>query len=86
MYDELRAALDVLINAAGPIPMTKRNDNLTQQQIRLRDSVVLLRDWIDEEDFWSKNLPREETPRVPRASVRGDGQDRYKIWKKEAGH
>ena len=74
-----REALYNIIVSLGPIPQTSRNDNLSPEQVRLRDSIRTLQDLIlRENDEGIK-------PRV-RIEQRGDGKDRIDTWKRETGH
>lgn len=47
-----REALYWMIQKLGPIPVTKRDDNLSYEEIRLREAVSVLMDCIPEEHMF----------------------------------
>ena len=97
-----REALYYVCVALGPQPKTKRDDNLTHNEARLRDAVKVLQNFVTYhadadrdlpetvEDFVHvdpKTWPKDEFVHVkPRKSVRGDGKDRLETWRNELIH
>ena len=79
-----REALYNVCVALGPIPETNRDDNLTAEEVKLRDSIRVLQNFV---------LYRETDSLGPLVSPsgddgvhvrpRGDGKDRIEQWKKE---
>jgi hypothetical protein len=55
-----REALYHLVIELGPVPNTTRNDNLSPKEIRLRDSVDVLKNLIVESES-NTSLQSEET-------------------------
>ena len=54
-----REALYHLVMELGPVPQTKRDDNLTPKEATLRDSVNTLKDLIDSNE--SQTLASDDT-------------------------
>ena len=90
-----REALYNICVELGPMPQTNRDDNLTAKEVRLRDSVRTLQNFILYHDDSTREVPKtaneyihqdDYIPKPSRASVRGSGKDRIETWKKEAGH
>ena len=52
-----REALYNLCLVLGPIPQTNRNDNLSPNEVRLRDSVRALQNFIDYHDDRDLHIP-----------------------------
>ena len=52
-----REALYNLCLVLGPIPQTNRDDNLSASEVRLRDSVRALQNFIDYHDDRKLNIP-----------------------------
>ncbi len=90
-----REALYYICLELGPAA-TKRDDNLTPKEIRLRDSIRALQNFIDYHDDSAHDLPETveefvhvrplgpEVPMVrPRETVRGSGKQRLDTWKQE---
>ena len=52
-----REALYNLCLVLGPIPQTNRDDNLSAAEVRLRDSIRALQNFIDYHDDSKLNIP-----------------------------
>ena len=84
-----REALYHIILTLGPVPATNRDDNLTPQEVKLRDSVRTLQNFITYHDDSARPVPNmkvnwvDEAQPVQRTATRGDGKDRLDTWKKE---
>ena len=86
-----REALYNIIVALGPVPRTNRNDNLTPDEVRLRDSVRTLQNFITYHDDSKRDIPSTQldwvddsaSPRRVRKEQRGDGKDRIDTWREE---
>ena len=70
-----REALYYIILELGPVPQTNRDDNLTRQEIRLRDAVRTLQDLIHEHDH-PEAVKDDYVPKP-------QGKDRIEKWKRE---
>lgn len=90
-----RDALQYLLERSGmTMPMTVRDDNLTQEQVKLRESVQCLRELIQEKEAQTDDYVanarkyedykfRLEEVSAPREEKRGSGKQRIDTWKKE---
>ena len=84
-----REALYYICLELGPA-QTIRDDNLTAREVRLRDSIRALQNFIDYHDDTTNRIPDSANEYVhhddyvPRATDRGDGKERLENWKKEA--
>lgn len=86
-----REALYHVCVALGPQPKTKRDDNLTYQEARLRDAVKVLQNFVTYHADADREIPVSANEYVhhddyiarPRAEHRGDGKDRIETWKNE---
>ena len=78
-----REALYYICLELGPA-QTIRDDNLTPKEIRLRDSIRALQNFIDYHDDRSHDIPdsANEYRHFDRAGV--EGKDRLEAWKEEA--
>ena len=61
-----REALYNLCLVLGPIPQTNRNDNLSAAEVRLRDSVRALQNFIDYHDDSKLSIPDSAEEYRPR--------------------
>jgi len=52
-----REALYNVVLSLGPIPSTERNENLSAAEVRLRDSVRALQNFIEYHDDSKLNIP-----------------------------
>ena len=93
-----REALYYICLELGPQAKTSRDENLTPKEVRLRDSIRALQNFIDYHDDSAHTIPSSATEygqadpngtkddyvaRPYRRSVRGDGKDRLATWKSE---
>ena len=84
-----REALYYICLELGPAT-TNRNENLTEKEVRLRDSIRTLQNFILYHDDSTHTIPDSANEYVhhddyvPRATQRGDGKERLENWKKEA--
>ena len=78
-----REALYYICLELGPA-QTIRDDNLTPKEIRLRDSIRSLQNFIDYHDDRTHDIPdsANEYRHFDRAGV--EGKDRLEAWKEEA--
>ena len=78
-----REALYYICLELGPA-QTIRDDNLTPKEIRLRDSIRALQNFIDYHDDRTHDIPdsANEYRHFDRAGV--EGKDRLEAWKEEA--
>ena len=85
-----REALYYICVELGPQPATKRDDNLTAREARLRDAIRTLQNFVTYHDDSELSIPdsaneyQHHDDYVPRATDRGDGKERLENWKKEA--
>ena len=74
-----RDALQFLLERTGTImPMTVRDDNLSIEQIKLRNSVSVLRELIQEHEATTD----DQEPNPTKRQIR-DGRDRIESWKED---
>ena len=52
-----REALYYICIELGPVAKTNRTDNLTEKEVRLRDSIRALQNFIDYHDDQALNIP-----------------------------
>ena len=79
-----REALYYICLELGPIAETNRDDNLTERERRLRDSIRALQNFIHYHDDTSLNLPDSATEYGQREpDGRGDGKDRIDAWRRD---
>jgi hypothetical protein len=94
-----REALYYVCLELGPVANTQRDDNITPDEVRLRDAVRTLQNFVRYHDDADKYLPASVDefvriqprpagnsvliPPTPRASNRGDGKERLDTWKEE---
>ena len=82
-----REALYNIIVELGPMPRTNRDDNLSPEEIRLRDSIRVLQNFIRYHDDSNLKIPDSANEyignpsRLPRKGV--EGKDRIETWKNE---
>ena len=78
-----REALYYICLELGPQAKTKRDENLTEKEVRLRDSIRALQNFIDYHDDSDLKIPdsANEYKHYDRKGV--EGKDRLEIWKKE---
>jgi len=72
-----REALYYIILELGPVPQTNRDDNLNAKEIRLRDAVRTLQNFILYHDDANHTIPDSANEYTPH------GKDRIEKWKKE---
>ena len=85
-----REALYYICLELGPA-QTLRDDNLTAKEMRLRDSIRALQNFIDYHDDSSHDLPESVNEYIhkddyiakPRVRDGLSGKDRIEAWKKE---
>ena len=77
-----REALYYICLELGP-PKSNRNDNLTSKEIRLRDSIRALQNFIDYHDDTNHEIPdsANEYRHFEREGL--EGKDRLEAWKRE---
>ncbi len=77
-----REALYYICLELGPAA-TKRDDNLTPKEVRLRDSIRALQNFIDYHDDSKHVIPdsANEYKHFDRAGL--EGKERIEAWKKE---
>ena len=77
-----REALYYICLELGPA-QTLRDDNLTPKEVRLRDSIRALQNFIDYHDDTKHDIPdsANEYKHYDRKGV--EGKDRIEVWKKE---
>ena len=74
-----RDALQFLLERAGMVmPMTVRDDNLSVEQIKLRNSVSVLRELIQEHEATTD----DQEPSPYKRQIR-DGKERIEKWKED---
>ena len=86
-----REALYYICLELGPAN-TIRDDNLNEREVRLRDSIRALQNFIDYHDDRTHVIPDSANEYVhhddyipsPRAVERGDGKERLEKWKEES--
>lgn len=78
-----REALYYICLELGPA-QTIRDDNLTEKEIRLRDSIRALQNFIDYHDDTNHTIPdsANEYKHFDRHGI--EGKDRIEAWKEEA--
>ena len=78
-----REALYYICLELGPAN-TIRDDNLTPKEVRLRDSIRALQNFIDYHDDTAHSIPdsANEYRHIDREGV--EGKDRLEAWKEEA--
>ena len=87
-----REALYYICLELGPIAETNRDDNLNAREVRLRDSIRALQNFIDYHDDRTHVIPdsaneyQHHDDYVARPTKRGDGKQRLETWKKEVDH
>jgi hypothetical protein len=87
-----REALYYICLELGPMSeaQTNRSDNLNAREVRLRDSIRALQNFIDYHDDTTHRIPDSANEYVhhddyvPRPTKRGDGKERIETWKKES--
>ena len=79
-----REALYNICIELGPMPQTNRDDNLTDRERRLRDSIRALQNFIHYHDDSEMNLPESATEYGQNEPTgRGDGKERIETWRRE---
>ena len=74
-----RDALQFLLERTGTImPMTVRDDNLSIEQVKLRNSVSVLRELIQEHEATTD----DQEPNPNKRKIR-DGRDRIESWRED---
>jgi len=78
-----REALYYVSIALGPVPATKRDDNLTTNEARLRDAVRVLQNFVHYHNDADTIIPdsANEYRHFDRKGM--EGKDRLEAWKKE---
>jgi len=87
-----REALYYICLELGPMSntQTNREDNLNAREVRLRDSIRALQNFIDYHDDRTHVIPDSANEYVhhddyiPRPRERGDGKERLEKWKQES--
>ena len=77
-----REALYYVCLELGP-PQTNRDDNLTKKEIRLRDAIRILQNFVTYHDDTTHSIPdsANEYKHYDRNGL--SGKDRIEAWKKE---
>ena len=90
-----REALYYIILELGPVPQTNRDNNLSPKEVRLRDSIRALQNFIDYHDDTAHTIPSSATEYGQSEPTKDDyiakpryrhglsGKDRIEAWKKE---
>ena len=78
-----REALYYICVELGPQPATRRDDNLTAKEARLRDAIRCLQNFVTYHDDSKSEIPDSaiEYKHYDRSGL--SGKDRIEAWKKE---
>ena len=80
-----REALYNICITLGPIPQSNRNENLSYDEVRLRDSIRALQNFIDYHDDSTLSIPDSAYEYKPRLDREGrDGKERLEAWREES--
>ena len=79
-----REALYNICITLGPIPQSNRNENLSYDEVRLRDSIRALQNFIDYHDDSNHSIPDSANEYSHRLDRDGkEGKERLEAWKNE---
>ena len=78
-----REALYYICLELGPMAQTKRDDNLNAREVRLRDSIRALQNFIDYHDDTKHSIPDSANEYKHFDEGRGDGRERLTKWQEE---
>ena len=77
-----REALYYVCLELGP-PQTNRDDNLTQKEVRLRDAIRTLQNFILYHDDSNHDIPDSANEYKHFDEGKGDGKERLEAWRED---